>query len=159
MNQLCDPSPGRDHLALHGVKACHSSPESQHQARGAGLGASARASLCPLNSPSSPPPPVPPKQPPEKDRSQPLQSIPGILKHSPDISSAIPWLRLSQSPGTPHTSLPSNREPALRLLQRRKEKKKSWQFNSNKRSLKSISTATPRLLANRILISMWLFFF
>lgn len=160
------PGPGRDHLALHGVKACQSPPEFQHQPRGTGLGASARASPCPLNSSSSPRCPhllwFPPPQTTPREREtgvSPCKASQAFLKHSTDISSAIPRLRLSQSLGTPPTSLPSNREPAPRLLQRRKGEKKSWQFNSNKRSLKSISTATLRLLANRILISMWLFFF
>lgn len=114
----------------------------------------------PLESQSLPFELLPPfHQPPQnnsgKDRSQPLKSIPGIFKDNPDISSA----RTLPERSAPSTRLQSNKAPALSCYCKEGKKKKSWQFNSNKRSLKSISTATPRLLANRILISMLLFFF
>ena len=139
-----------------GWKGVSSPPKFQHQAKGLGLGASARELVSALW--TSPPfPPVLPQNNSGKDRSQPLKSIPGIFKDNPDISSAFPELGLFPRAVPPPPAFNQIRHPLL-LLQRRKGKK-SWQFNSNKRSLKSISTATPRLLANRILISMLLFFF
>lgn len=101
----------------------------------------------------------------QKDRSCSLKSIPAFLFFLKDTTLTLPWHGHGYdsppalaSPGTPRTPLPSNGEAGYRKEGRR-GKKKSWQFHSNKRSLKSISTATQRLLANRILISMWLFFF
>lgn len=146
------PNPGRDSRALRGVNVSLSPQEFQSQTGVSGWGGGPLPFKLLL----------PTKSPPNnslQDRSQPLRSMRVILKHNPDIASEFPKPRgCPRGAPRPHSPSIKPGTGSLLLPQRRKEKK-SWQFNPNKRSLKSISTATRRLLANRILISMLLFFF
>lgn len=142
--------PSKDHLALRGVSVS-ALPQNFHVR----LGASApELAPCPLNLA-----PVPPKQLCKRQESTPEKHT-RHFKTQPWHFSSISIAKTLPAHATfPLPSLQSNKAPALSHASAKEEEKKSWQFNSNKRSLKSISTATLRLLANRILISMLLFFF